>query len=83
VSLSTIGPNYWVRAAVGWYALDTAWFGPEVMALGGDRYQQVRAGVHVTAFRTKAFEWSMGLGYAHDSEDGSGGYLRAGVLARH
>jgi hypothetical protein len=83
VSVSTIGPNYWVRAAVGWYVLDAAWFGPEAMALGGDRYQQVRAGVHVTAFRTRLFEWSLGLGYAHDSEKGDGGYLRTGVLARY
>jgi len=82
VSLSTIGPNYWARAAIGWHLFGRAWIGPEVMALGGDRYQQYRAGVHATAFRAADFEWSMGLGYARDSDDRNGGYLRVGVLTR-
>jgi hypothetical protein len=82
VSLSTIGPNYWTRAAIGWYLFDRAWIGPEIMALGGDRYQQFRAGIHATAFKTGLFEWSGGVGYTRDSDDRNGGYVRIGVLTR-
>jgi len=82
VSLSTIGPNFWARTAIGWYLFDRAWFGPEIMALGGDRYQQFRLGVHATSFRTGPLEWSAGVGYARDSDDRSGAYARIGVLAR-
>jgi len=60
VSVSTIGPNFWTRAAIGWYLFDRAWIGPEIMALGGDRYQQFRVGVHATAFKTGPFEWVAG-----------------------
>jgi hypothetical protein len=82
VSLSTIGPNYWTRAAIGWYLFDRAWIGPEIMALGGDRYRQFRLGIHATAFRTGMFEWTGGVGYARDSDDHNGGYVRIGVLTR-
>ena len=60
VSASTIGPNYWSRVATGWRLFDQAWIGPEALALGGSNYQQVRLGVHATAFKTDAVEWSAG-----------------------
>jgi hypothetical protein len=82
VSASTIGASYWVRGAFGWHVLDFAWLGPEVMALGGDRYQQYRAGVHATAFRLSLFEFSVGVGYARDSDNRDGFYGRFGVLIR-
>jgi hypothetical protein len=82
VSASTIGPNYWTRAAIGWRMFDCLWFGPELLALGGDRYHQFRAGLHATALRTLAFEWSAGLGIARDSEHRDGLYARIGVLTR-
>jgi hypothetical protein len=82
VSLSSIGPNYWTRAAVGWYLFDRVWIGPELMALGGDRYDQFRVGAHVTALRTAAFEWTAGVGFARDSDDRNGFYARIGVLTR-
>jgi hypothetical protein len=82
VSVSSIGPNFWSRGAVGWYLFERAWIGPEVMALGGDRYRQFRLGVHATSFRTKEFEWSGGFGYARDSENRNGAYVRIGVLTR-
>src|SRR5947208_2388552 len=68
VSASTIGPNYWSRVATGWRLFDQAWIGPEALALGGSNYQQVRLGVHATAFKTDAVEWSAGLGYVRDSD---------------
>ena len=82
VSASTIGPNYWSRAAIGWYVYDRVWVGPEAMALGGNKYQQFRAGVHVTGFRTKDFEWSGSFGVARDSDKRDGLYARFGMLTR-
>ena len=82
VSASTIGPNYWVRGAIGWHVFDFAWLGPELTALGGHRYRQYRAGVHATAFRWALFEFSAGFGYARDSDERDGFYGRFGVLVR-
>jgi hypothetical protein len=82
VSASTIGPNYWSRGAIGWRLFERVWFGPELLALGGDRYHQFRAGIHATAVRTLAFEWSAGVGYTRDSDDRNGIYTRIGVLTR-
>jgi Cellulose biosynthesis protein BcsS len=82
VSASTIGPNYWTRVATGWRLLDWAWVGPEALALGGSNYQQVRLGVHATAFKTGQIEWSTGFGYVHDSDHHAGLYGRIGLLTR-
>src|SRR5437899_3031828 len=82
VSASTIRPNYWSRVATGWRLFDQAWVGPEALALGGSNYQQVRLGVHATAFKTDALEWSAGLGYVRDSDHRNGIYGRLGVLTR-
>jgi hypothetical protein len=82
VSASTIGPNYWSRIATGWRLFDRAWVGPEAMALGGSNYQQARLGVHATAFKTEALEWSAGFGYVRDSDHRAGVYGRIGVLTR-
>lgn len=82
VSTSTIGASYWSRAAIGWRPFGHAWVGPEIVAIGGARYRQLRAGVHATAFRTESFEWTAGIGYARDSDERSGYYLHFGVLTR-
>jgi hypothetical protein len=82
VSVSTIGPNFWSRAAIGWYLFERAWIGPEVTAFGGDQYRQLRFGVHATSFRTGAIEWSAGVGFALDSDARNGAYVRLGVLTR-
>lgn len=81
-SASTIGPNYWTRAAVGWRLFDAVWVGPEVLALGGDRYHQFRAGVHATALRTLAVEWTAGFGFVRDSDERDGLYTSIGVISR-
>jgi cellulose biosynthesis protein BcsS len=81
-SASTIGENYWVRGAVGWHLFNFAWLGPEAMALGGERYSQVRFGAHVTGYRLGPFDFSAGAGYSHDSDSQSGLYARFGFLAR-
>ena len=82
ISVSTIGPNYWARGAIGWYLFNRTWIGPELTALGGDRYHQIRFGIHATSLRTGAFEWSAGLGVARDSDDRNSAYVRIGVLTR-
>ena len=57
--------------------------GPEVQAFAaGDNYQQFRAGLHVTGFRTAEFEWSAGLGWAIDSDDRNSFYGKLGILTR-
>jgi hypothetical protein len=38
--------------------------------------------MHATSFRTGMFEWTLGLGYARDSDDRNGFYARLGVLTR-
>lgn len=79
---SSIDAGYSVRGAVGWRLFDGFFLGPEVQALGDGNYRQHRAGIHLTAWRTGAFEWSAGLGYAHDRTSGAGAYLRVGILTR-
>ncbi len=81
-SLSTIGAGFWARAAYGWRLFGRFYGGPELTALGDDNYRQWRIGLHATAFRWAAFEWSAGLGYARDSDDRSGAYARIGLLKR-
>jgi Cellulose biosynthesis protein BcsS len=82
VSASSIGPSFWSRIAAGWRAFDRLWLGPEALAMGDSTYQQVRAGLHVTSFKTGNFEWSAGAGYVLGSDSRSGPYVRFGVLTR-
>jgi hypothetical protein len=82
-SVSTIGPSYNVRLATGLRAIDAFYVGPEIQAFGADdNYRQVRAGLHITGFRTGDFEWSAGAGWATDSDDHTGAYGKLGVLTR-
>jgi hypothetical protein len=83
VSGSTIGPSVWSRIAAGTRVFGHLWFGPEFQMMGDGRYKQFRAGVHLTAFRTGRFEWSLGFGYANDSDHKNGIYGRIGMLTRH
>jgi hypothetical protein len=82
VSAATTGSNLWGRAAAGWRVLDRFWAGPEVEAFGDHRYQELRIGLHMTALKTGALEWSAGFGYARDTDDRAGLYGRVGLLTR-
>jgi hypothetical protein len=82
VSFATIGTGYWSRLAYGWRFFDRVYLGPEALALGDDTYHQWRIGLHATAFRTGALEWSLGAGYVSDSDERSGLYGGFGVLTR-
>ena len=82
-SVSTIGPSYNARLAAGWRLFDQFYLGPEVQAFAADdNYQQFRAGAHVTGLHTGDFEWSVGVGWASDSDDESSLYARIGVFTR-
>ncbi len=83
-ALSSIGPSYSARAAFGWRAFDHFYAGPEVQGFAFDgNYRQLRAGLHVTAFKTENFEWSGAIGWALDSDHRDGLYGRLGLIARH
>jgi len=82
VSVSTIGPGFWTRAAAGWRVFDKFWLGPEVLALGDPTYRQLRVGIHGTSLKTGSFEWSAGAGFVEDSDRRGGYYIRLGVLTR-
>ena len=82
-SLSTVGPSYNVRLAAGLRTFDAFYVGPEVQAFGAaDNYHQLRAGLHVTAFRTGDFEWSVGAGWATDTDERNSAYGKLSVWTR-
>ena len=82
-SVSSIGPGYSARVATGWRVLDSFYVGPEVGGFAaGDDYNQVRAGLHITGFKTQGVEWSAAFGWATDSDDRDSFYGRLGILTR-
>ncbi|HET7849228.1 MAG TPA: cellulose biosynthesis protein BcsS [Pseudolabrys sp.] len=81
-SLSSIAASYSVRAAFGWRAFDLFYIGPETQIFGCNGYEQIRAGLHLTAARIGETEWSLAAGWAQDSDHRGGGYARIGVLIR-
>jgi hypothetical protein len=81
-SLSTIGASYWTRAAAGVRLFDVVWLGPEFIACGDDVYRQLRFGTHATSLRVGSFEFSVGTGWATDTDGRNGMYGRVGMLFR-
>ena len=82
-SVSSIGPSYSARLAVGWRLFDWFYVGPEAQGFAaGSNYQQYRAGIHLTGFKTHIVEWSASAGWAGDSDRRSSVYGRLGILAR-
>jgi hypothetical protein len=82
-SLSTIGPSYDARLALGWRAFDLFYVGPEVQGFAADgNYWQIRGGLHATGFRTGDLEWSASLGWATDTGDRGSVYGKVGVFTR-
>ena len=47
--------------------------------LGDLKYQQFRAGLHLTGFRALGLEWSVGAGYVLDTDGQMGPYGRIGL----
>jgi hypothetical protein len=82
-SVSSIGPSYAARTAIGWRVADAFYLGPEVAGFASrDTYQQLRAGLHVTGLRYSWVEWSAAAGWAMDSDDRAGFYARIGMHVR-
>ena len=82
-SVSTVGPSYSARLAGGWRMLNRFYLGPELHAFAADdNYRQLRAGLHISGFRTGEFEWSAGLGWGADSDHRSSLYGKLGVFTR-
>lgn len=81
-SLSTVGSSYWMRTATGARFFDMIWLGPEFLASGDQRYTEFRVGGHITSLRFSSYEFSLGVGWAKDSDGRSGAYGRLGVLYR-
>jgi hypothetical protein len=81
--LSSVGPSYSARLAAGLRTFDAFYVGPEVQAFGADNnYRQFRAGLHITGFRTGAFEWSAGAGWATDTDHRDSAYGKLSVWTR-
>jgi hypothetical protein len=81
-SFSTIENSYWIRGLAGWRAFGLFYTGPEIAAFATGNYQQRRVGLHVTSLRLDQWEWSAGTGWASDTDDHTGGYIRLGVLRK-
>jgi hypothetical protein len=81
-SASSFATDYSARAAFGWRVLDRFYAGPETQVYGGDGYRQLRVGLHITGLKYRDAEWSAAAGWAFDSDEDDGPYLRIGVLVR-
>jgi hypothetical protein len=81
-SISTIEKSYSIRGAAGLRVFDLFYTGPEIAAFATGDYQQRRIGLHVTSFRFDRWEWSAGTGWAFDTDDHDGPYIRLGVLTK-
>jgi hypothetical protein len=81
-SVSTIAATFWGRVQFGSWLPGLAWIGPEFHTLGDTKYQQFRAGLHVTGLRTDTLEWSVGAGYVRDTDSRTGAYGRIGLNLR-
>lgn len=82
-SVSSVGPSYAARAAFGWQVFGRFYLGPEIQAFrGDDAYQQWRIGLHLTGLKAGGFEWNAAIGYADDTDDRDGLYVRGGLQLR-
>jgi outer membrane immunogenic protein len=72
---STAFNTYYVAAKGGYDFFGVGIFlGPEVAALGNDRYDQGRVGAHVTQVKFGKVQMDISGGFMHDTSVGNGGY---------
>jgi outer membrane immunogenic protein len=72
---STAFNTYYVSGKFGFDPFGKEVFiGPEVVAMGDDRYDQGRVGVHITQMTLGKVHIGIAGGYEHDTSTGSGGY---------
>lgn len=83
VSVSSVGPSYASRLALGWRVADLIYVGPEMGGFAhGSDYSQVRFGLHVTGVKLTDLECSLAFGWAFDNDDRDSLYGRVGVHVR-
>lgn len=82
-TVASIGPTGSLRGALGIRAFDMAFVGPEAAAFWCAEFRQYEVGLHLTALRWNALEWSAGGGWSTDSERRSGPYLRVGINVKN
>ncbi|MFN3659539.1 MAG: cellulose biosynthesis protein BcsS [Pseudolabrys sp.] len=85
-ALSSVGATSGGRLAYGLRPLEGAlgnfYVGPEAQYFVSEPYRQMRLGLHVTAMKTEAYEWSAAGGWAGDTDGRAGVYLRLGLGRR-
>lgn len=82
-SISSIGPSYSARLALGWRVPESFYIGPEIGGFSsGDNYNQFRAGLHITGLQVNDFEWSAALGWAFDNDERNSLYGRLSLTFR-
>lgn len=83
LSVSSVGPSYSARLALGWRLADIVYVGPEMGGFAhGDTYNQVRFGLHVTGVKVNDLECSVAFGWAFDNSDRDSLYGRLAVHVR-
>jgi hypothetical protein len=82
-SVSSVGPSYSARLALGWRIPESLYIGPEVSGFAnGNDYNQWRLGLHITGARMDELEWTIGFGWTFDSDERDGFYGRLGAIVR-
>jgi outer membrane immunogenic protein len=72
---STAFNTYYAAAKLGYDPFAKGFFiGPEVVAMGDDRYDEGRVGVHITQMTFGRVQVDIAGGFMHDTSTGSGGY---------
>lgn len=72
---STAFKTYFTSAKYGYDVFNKGFFlGPQLTAFGDDRYDQWRAGGHITQLKFGLLEVDLSAGYSHDSVVGNGAY---------
>jgi len=79
-SNSTAFHTYYSIGRLGYDFTQTgSFFGPEIGALGNDRTDQLRIGLHLTALKLGSAKLTMSGGWMHERGQGDGGYAAASV----
>jgi hypothetical protein len=73
---STAFQTYWAREKFGWDITNgqQIYFGPEVAALGDERFNQWRVGAHISNMKIGKLQIDLSAGFADDSIVGKSAY---------
>jgi Cellulose biosynthesis protein BcsS len=79
---STIARSFDIYLSAGIKVADRFYAGPETSYYASADYEQIRFGVHATAFRLGILNLGGGVGYSRDSDRRNGAYARFDISAR-